>query len=128
MRKRTKIYGIKNMTDGKIYYVGRTNRTVAQRFREHMEDDAKTRKTRWIQQAKRRGHKLRPVLLENVPTRRAESAEQKWIDKGLRKGWPLKNTKGVNRPQRRGWPASSFPWWVWWVVGWFLLSAWINAP
>src|ERR1035437_1278431 len=92
------IYSLTDPRDNKIKYVGKTN-NMKRRFREHIKEDGKYKKVRWIQKLIKLN--LKPIMLEldEILETEQDFWEEHWIS--LVKSWGfnlLNHTKGGTNP------------------------------
>ena len=85
------IYTLSDPRDGLIKYVGKTFR-LERRFRDHLQDKSKTKKTSWIKNLKK--DNLVPIIeeLEVSDEINCDNVEKYWIEQLTAWGFVLKNT------------------------------------
>lgn len=104
----TYIYGLKDPRDGRIYYIGKSDKPKA-RLWQHMKDtDTNRFKAEWIADVVSDGHKPVLTILAEVQFAEWEDAERRWIADGIKQKWPLTNImpggSGYRQqPLRRDW-------------------------
>jgi predicted GIY-YIG superfamily endonuclease len=85
------IYGLKDPRDGQIYYVGKSNDPKT-RYKAHLrQEDNNTDKQQWLAELRDAGLQPKQIVLEWVTEDQWQKAEKRWINEGLRLGWPLVN-------------------------------------
>lgn len=73
------IYGLIDPRTGNVRYVGYTAKSLKKRFKEHLRDIRRCKRTSWIKSLQKQGLVPEVVVLEKVGEKNWQEIERKWI-------------------------------------------------
>lgn len=87
------IYALKDPRTDEIRYIGKSAHP-AKRLEQHLHDRSTNyAKVLWLDELRLEGLQPQLLILEEVDAKSWPEAEQRWMDQGWKRGWPLVNIK-----------------------------------